>query len=161
LAEAISIGQSSIMTQVYDYLNLRTDSFEVSVNILAPNQVALYWRSTGFCVCMGEIVVSDDVTKEVFHNFRREFSAPPKMFPDNVIIFPISPTGAIGGNGAEYNLGKVTATGFAIHRRATTLPTPQADFDRGKEMKRMYIAMGISLANATTSDVPSVIRNYP
>lgn len=161
LAEALAFRDSAAMNQVYEYLNLRTDSFEVSVNILAPNQVALYWRSTGFCICVGEIVVSDDVTKEVFHNFRREFSAPPKMFPDNVIIFPISPTGAIGGNGAEYNLGKVTATGFAIHRRATTLPTPQADFDRGKEMKRMYIAMGISLANATTSDVPSVIRNYP
>ncbi len=158
LAEALAFRDSATMNQVYEYLDLRTDSFEVSVNILDPAQISIYWRSTGFCLCMGEITVNDDTAMEVFHNFRREFVQPPKITPDRVFILPITPAGAFGIGSADYLITKITATGFALARRGGTLPTPTVDFNKGKAMKRLYVAMGISAGNATTSDIPSIVR---
>lgn len=162
ILEALAIGDSAVMDQVYGYLDLKADAIEVSVSTVDPSQVSLYWKSTGLCICVGEITVSDDTSKEVFHNFRREFLGAPRLLPDTVLIYPISSDGFMNTTAsAEYNVCKLTSTGFAIRRRIGSLPTPQVDFDRGKANKRMYIAMGISAANATTSSVPSVVRNYP
>lgn len=158
LAESLAFRDSAAMAQVYEYLDLRADAFEVSVNILDPTQVSIYWRSTGFCLCMGEITVNDDTAMEVFHNFRREFVQPPKVTPDRVFVLPITPAGAFGTGSADYLITKITATGFALARRSGTLPTPTVDFNKGKAMKRLYVAMGISAGNATTSDIPSIVR---
>lgn len=158
MAESLAFRDSAAMNQVYEYLDLKADSFEVNVNILDPNQVSIYWRSTGFCLCMGEITVEDDTTKEVFHNFRREFILPPKLSPDMVFIYPIGANGAPISWRSEYIVNKITASGFSIARIPGSIYNTPADVARGKALKRLYIAMGISANNATTSDIPSLVR---
>lgn len=160
MAEALAVRDSLVMEQVYDYIGLRVDDIEVDVNILSPNQVSIYWRSTGFCICMGEIVVNDDPTKEVFHNFRREYVNPPSLSPDKVTIHMIAFDGQVLPLSLDYDIAKLTTAGFAIHRGVYTLPNTD-DLQRGKAMKRMYIAMGISAPDATTTDIANIVRNYP
>lgn len=159
LAEALAFRDSATMNQVYEYLDLRTDSFEVSVNILDPAQISIYWRSTGFCLCMGEITVNDDTSKEVFHNFRREFTLPPKVTPDEVSIYPINTSGGLVAFESIYAVNKITTTGFSVARLPGSIYSNAADVARGKALKRLYVAMGISANNATTSDIPSIVRN--
>lgn len=160
LAESLAFRDSAVMEQVYQYLDLKTSDIELDVNILNSSQVSIYWKSTGFCICIGELITTDVPGKESYHNFRREFLQPPKIFPDYHRIHGITVGGVVSTNFQEYILNKLTTAGFAFTKGSYTIYPPE-DVERGRSMKRLYMAMGISSSQATTSDVPNLIRDYP